>query len=71
MGLHSKKRPHDLVFSRMFSGRILDMMEVGIEDIKEMSQFGVSLECHPGTPVSTLEIRRTARPVVSTERHKC
>lgn len=38
-GLHSKKRPNNLVFTRMFDGRVLDMMELGIEDIKEMSEF--------------------------------
>jgi hypothetical protein len=40
-GLHSKKRPDNLVFTRMFDGRVLDMMELGIDQIKEMSEFEV------------------------------
>ncbi|WWC91036.1 uncharacterized protein L201_005976 [Kwoniella dendrophila CBS 6074] len=38
-GLHSKKRPHNLVFSRMFDGRILDMLELGVDDFKSMDEF--------------------------------
>ncbi|ORY24218.1 Brix domain-domain-containing protein [Naematelia encephala] len=38
-GLHSKKRPHDLVFTRIFDGRILDMVEMGIEEIRTISEF--------------------------------
>lgn len=44
-GLHSKKRPDNLVFTRMFDGRVLDMMELGIDQIKEMSEFEVSGTC--------------------------
>nr|XP_019049782.1 ribosome production factor 2 [Kwoniella bestiolae CBS 10118]OCF28712.1 ribosome production factor 2 [Kwoniella bestiolae CBS 10118] len=38
-GLHSKKRPHNLVFTRMFDGRVLDMMELGVEGFKSMGEF--------------------------------
>ncbi|CAD6583973.1 MAG: rRNA-binding ribosome biosynthesis protein rpf2, partial [Tremellales sp. Tagirdzhanova-0007] len=38
-GLHSKKRPNDLVFTRMFDGRVLDQIEVGVEKIQPMSDF--------------------------------
>lgn len=41
-GLHSKKRPNDLIFTRMFDGRVLDMVEVGVEEIRGMSEFEVS-----------------------------
>jgi ribosome production factor 2 len=42
-GLHSKKRPDDLVFTRIFDGRVLDMIELGIDEIKDMSSFKVGL----------------------------
>ncbi|WWC63830.1 uncharacterized protein I303_106435 [Kwoniella dejecticola CBS 10117] len=38
-GLHSKKRPHNLVFTRMFDGRVLDMIELGVDDFKAMDEF--------------------------------
>ena len=41
-GLHSKKRPNDLIFTRMFDGRVLDMIELGVENIRTMGQFEVS-----------------------------
>lgn len=41
-GLHSKKRPNDLIFTRMFDGRVLDMLELGIDQIKGMADFAVS-----------------------------
>jgi ribosome production factor 2 len=41
-GLHSKKRPDDLVFTRMFDGRVLDMIELGIDAIRGMAEFEVS-----------------------------
>jgi hypothetical protein len=40
-GLHSKKRPDDLVFTRIFDGRVLDMIELGIDEIKDMGSFKV------------------------------
>lgn len=36
-GLHSKKRPHDLVLTRMFDGRVLDQLEVGLDAFTPMS----------------------------------
>jgi hypothetical protein len=41
-GLHSKKRPNDLIFSRMFDGRVLDQVELGIEGFVGMDGFSVS-----------------------------
>ncbi|KAL7421023.1 rRNA-binding ribosome biosynthesis protein rpf2 [Cryptotrichosporon argae] len=38
-GLHSKKRPHDLVLTRLFDGRVLDQVEVGVDDVKPMAEF--------------------------------
>ena len=40
-GLHSKKRPNDLIFTRMFDGRVLDQIEVGVEKIQPMSDLTV------------------------------
>jgi ribosome production factor 2 len=42
VGLHSKKRPHDLVFVRMFDGKVLDMIELGIDMAQSMADFKVS-----------------------------
>jgi ribosome production factor 2 len=41
VGTHSKKRPHNLVFARMFNHQIMDMMELGIEKATAMSQTKV------------------------------
>jgi ribosome production factor 2 len=37
----AKKRPDDLVFTRIFDGRVLDMIELGIDEIKDMASFKV------------------------------
>lgn len=37
-GLHSKKRPHDLVLTRMFDGRVLDQIELGIDSYRSMAE---------------------------------
>ncbi|KAG9283961.1 hypothetical protein G9A89_005468 [Geosiphon pyriformis] len=39
IGQHSKKRPHNLIFIRMFDGQVLDMVEVGIEKSKPIADF--------------------------------
>lgn len=51
-GTHSKKRPHNLVFGRLFDHHILDMVETGVAAFKQMSEFpgsrgGCSLEAKP------------------------
>ncbi|KAF8896661.1 Brix domain-containing protein [Infundibulicybe gibba] len=39
IGQTSKKRPHNLTFVRMFDGRVLDMIEIGVESWKGMGDF--------------------------------
>ncbi|CAJ0768443.1 7958_t:CDS:2, partial [Entrophospora sp. SA101] len=39
VGSHTKKRPDNLVFVRMYDGQVLDMVEVGIENAIPMSSF--------------------------------
>lgn len=40
-GSHNKKRPHNLVFGRMYEHTLLDMMEFGIENYKSLKEFKV------------------------------
>ncbi|RIB05633.1 ribosome production factor 2 [Gigaspora rosea] len=47
IGSHSKKRPHNLVFGRMFDGQLLDMIEVGIEKAITMNEIK-SQKCSVG-----------------------
>lgn len=37
----SKKRPHNLIFARTFDNRLLDMCEVGVENIIGMGELKV------------------------------
>ncbi|XP_028042108.1 ribosome production factor 2 homolog [Bombyx mandarina] len=39
VGSHSKKRPHNIVLGRTFDYGILDMIELGAEEYKAMSEF--------------------------------
>lgn len=41
IGQTTKKRPHGLTFVRMFDRRVLDMLEVGVENYVPMSDFKV------------------------------
>lgn len=40
---HSKKRPNNLVIGRLFDGRILDMVEFGVDSYKEVKEFGAKI----------------------------
>ncbi|POY74398.1 hypothetical protein BMF94_2592 [Rhodotorula taiwanensis] len=39
IGTHTKKRPHGLIWARCFSGEVMEMLEVGIEEVMAMSHF--------------------------------
>lgn len=41
VGTHNKKRPNGLTFVRCFDGRVLDMIEVGVEGIVGMKDIKV------------------------------
>ena len=41
IGQTTKKRPNGLTFVRMFDGRVLDMLEVGVEKWVGMAEFKV------------------------------
>ncbi|CAG8541443.1 5842_t:CDS:2 [Diversispora eburnea] len=50
IGSHSKKKPNNLVFVRMFDGQVLDMIEVGIEKsipIKDFKTRKCSIDVKP------------------------
>lgn len=47
IGSHSKKRPNNLVLARTFDSQVLDMIEVGIENPKFLSDFK-NVKCNVG-----------------------
>ncbi|KAL8276566.1 hypothetical protein RQP46_011056 [Phenoliferia psychrophenolica] len=48
VGSHTKKRPHGLVWARCFAGEVMEMLEVGIEEVMAMSNFK-GLKSSPGS----------------------
>ncbi|KAJ2915472.1 hypothetical protein MD484_g4927, partial [Candolleomyces efflorescens] len=48
VGQTTKKRPNGMTFVRMFNGRVLDMIEVGVEGYKPMSEFKQTPKSTPG-----------------------
>lgn len=41
IGQNSKKRPHNLIFARTFDNRLLDMCELGVENVIGMKELKV------------------------------
>jgi len=50
IGTHTKKRPHGLVWARCFAGEVMEMLEVGIEEVMAMSNFKVRLSLSSRPP---------------------
>ena len=47
---HSKKRPDNLVCGRVFDGKVLDLLEIGVESYRPVSDFKtdlISVSSHP------------------------
>ena len=47
---HSKKRANNLIFGRIFDDKLLDMLEIGVEFYKPISEFNtdlISITSHP------------------------
>lgn len=60
VGSHTKKRPHGLVWARCFAGEVMEMLEVGIEEVMAMSNFKV----RAGLAARTRELRQDRKSVV-------
>ena len=43
VGQDTKKRPDGLTFVRMFDGKVLDMLEVGIDNFVSLENFKVCI----------------------------
>lgn len=43
VGMHSKKRPNNLVLARTYDNEVMDMMELGVEMAKSVKEAKVSL----------------------------
>lgn len=41
LGQSTKKRPDGITFARTFDGRVLDMIEVGVDEFHGMNEFKV------------------------------
>ena len=49
VGSHSKKRPNNLTFARMFDHKLLDMVELSVTSYKSCQEFNVRLlQMHGG-----------------------
>ncbi|GIL57190.1 hypothetical protein Vafri_12488 [Volvox africanus] len=42
LGSHSKKRPHNIVIGRMFDFRLYDALEMGVEELQVIRDFGAA-----------------------------
>ncbi|KAG9415834.1 rRNA-binding ribosome biosynthesis protein rpf2 [Aphanomyces cochlioides] len=49
LGSSTKKRPNNLIFGRTFDGHIMDMLEMGFENFKSISDFKCKSKMAPGS----------------------
>jgi len=50
VGSHSKKRPNNLTFARMFDHKLLDMMEFSVLNYRACKDFKVQTPVSPSLP---------------------
>ncbi len=53
LGNHSKKRPQNLIFGRLYDSKLLDMVELGIDSYTAPSEFH-----------QTASVPRTLKPLI-------
>ena len=70
---HSKKRPHNLIFGRMFDHRLYDMLELGVESVRSIKSFGkAGVSVQAGNKVKPQPlIRKAATPKPSGSAEMC
>ena len=70
---HSKKRPHNLIFGRMFDHRLYDMLELGVESVRSIKSFGkAGVSVQAGNKVKPQPLtRRMANPRSSGSAEMC
>nr|ACO14715.1 Brix domain-containing protein 1 [Caligus clemensi] len=49
LGNRTKKRPNNLTFGRLYDGKLLDMIELGVDSYKSLSEFDSSSKIDTGT----------------------
>ena len=42
IGNHTKKRPNNLIFGRLYDNRLYDLLELGVESYKSIKAFGAA-----------------------------
>lgn len=49
IGSSTKKRPNNLVFGRTFDGHVLDILELGVENLQTIADIGAQVKKAPGS----------------------
>lgn len=64
VGMHSKKRPHNIIFGRLHDGELLDMFELGIKMYKPISDCKVTYRLVILTPLKDKTLIYGAKPML-------